>query len=80
MAISDTTKDELLTFLDKIDAIADELENHPQSMVYYIGIVDQIRNSNTAACININNSWPHAKYGCLSLFFRIIFFYANRFF
>ena len=56
--MADTTKDELLAFLDKIDAIADEMENHPQLMVYYIGIVDQIRNSNTAACININNSWP----------------------
>ena len=49
-------KDELLAFLDKIDAIADEMENHPQLMVYYIGIVDQIRNSNTAARTNINNS------------------------
>ena len=56
MAMSDTTKDELLAFLDKIDAIADEMENHPQLMVYYIGIVDQIRNSNTAARTNINKS------------------------
>ena len=63
--MSEASKEELLAFLDKMDAVADEMENHPQLMVYYIGIIDQIRNSNTAARTNLNSSqntptkvWP----------------------
>jgi len=54
--MSEASKEELLAFLDKMDAVADEMENHPQLMVYYIGIIDQIRNSNTAARTNLNSS------------------------
>jgi uncharacterized protein Yka (UPF0111/DUF47 family) len=54
--MTEASKEDLLAFLDKIDAVADEMENHPQLMVYYIGIVDQIRNSNTAARTNLNSS------------------------
>ena len=54
--MSEASKEELLAFLDKMDAVADEMENHPQLMEYYIGIIDQIRNSNTAARTNLNSS------------------------
>jgi uncharacterized protein Yka (UPF0111/DUF47 family) len=53
--MSEVSKDELLAFLERMDSVADEMENHPQLMVYYIGIVDQIRNSNTAARTNLNS-------------------------
>lgn len=53
--MSEVSKEELLAFLDRMDEVADEMQNHPQLMVYYIGIVDQIRNSNTAARTNINS-------------------------
>ena len=54
--MADISKEELLKFLDKVDVIADEMENHPQLSNYYIGIIAQIRNVNTAARTNVNKS------------------------
>lgn len=54
--MADISKEELLKFLDKVDAIADEMENHPELSNYYIGIIAQIRNINTAARTNVNKS------------------------
>lgn len=54
--MTEASKEDLLAFLDRMDAVADEMENHPQLMVYYIGIVEQMRNCNTAARTNLGSS------------------------
>ena len=38
--MAEARKEDLLAFLDRMDAVADEMENHPHLMVYYIGIID----------------------------------------
>ena len=54
--MAEASKEGLLAFLDRMDAVADEMENHPQLMVYYIGIIEQMRNCNTAARTNLGSS------------------------
>ena len=45
----DNEKQQLLEFLDEVDAFAEKLESHPLLKVYFIGTTDQLRNSTTAA-------------------------------
>lgn len=51
----DNEKQQLLEFLDEVDAFAEKLESHPLLKVYFIGTTDQLRNSTTAARTQIGS-------------------------
>lgn len=50
-------KEDIIQFLDKLDNMITEMEDHPKLSNYFIGIVDQLKNSCTA--IKTANKIPH---------------------
>ncbi len=50
-------KDDIINFLSKLDEMILEMENHPKLSNYFIGVVDQLKNSSTA--IRTDNKIPH---------------------
>ncbi len=56
MIVTDN-QDDIIKFLNKLDEIILEMENHPKLSNYFIGVVDQLKNSSTA--IRTDNKIPH---------------------
>ena len=50
-------KEDIIQFLNKLDNMIIEMENHPKLSNYFIGIVDQLKNFSTA--IKTDNKIPH---------------------
>tara|TARA_B100001057_G_C22778250_1_gene922540 strand:+ start:1367 stop:1537 length:171 start_codon:yes stop_codon:yes gene_type:complete len=50
-------KDDIVNFLDKLDNMILEMENHPKLSNYFIGVVDQLKNSSTS--IKTDNKISH---------------------
>ena len=50
-------KDEIIKFLNKLDNMITEMENHPKLSNYFIGVVDQLKNFSIA--IKTDNNIPH---------------------
>ena len=50
-------QDDIIKFLNKLDEMILEMENHPKLSNYFIGVVDQLKNSSTA--IRTDNKIPH---------------------
>ena len=50
-------QDDIIKFLNKLDEMILEMENHPKLSNYFIGVVDQLKNFSTA--IRTDNKIPH---------------------
>jgi hypothetical protein len=50
-------KDDIIKFLDKLDDMILEMENHPKLSNYFIGVVDQLKNFSVA--IKTDNKIAH---------------------
>ncbi len=50
-------QDDIIKFLNKLDEMILEMENHPKLSNYFIGVVDQLKNFSTA--IRTDNKIPY---------------------
>ena len=50
-------KDDIKKFLDKLDDIILDMENHPKLSNYFIGVVDQLKNFSIAIKTDNNISY-----------------------
>lgn len=46
---SESDKDSILNFIKEVDDFTTKMENHPVLNIYFIGVVDQLRNAVSAA-------------------------------
>ena len=59
-------KDDIKKFLDKLDNMVLEMENHPKLSNYFIGVVDQLKNFSVA--IKTDNKIPHNDWFFINLY------------
>lgn len=50
-------KDDIIKFLNKLDDMISDMENHSKLSNYFIGVVDQLKNSSIA--IKTDNKIPY---------------------